>query len=750
MGAVRLFSGGGGNLLRLLGTGSAGLAAAGLLGLAPAAGSVTPAWSVVPSPNAMAPQGQFGGVSCASPAVCIAVGSSVERSGNGTALAERWNGTRWAIQSLPRPADAVATSLSAVSCTSAAACTAVGYYSTGGAADFTLAERWNGTTWSIQPTPNPVAGSYLSGVSCTSATACTAVGAYRNVPSLVTLAERWNGTAWAIQPTPNATSYDALFAVSCPSASACTAVGYSAASSKTHAVAERWNGTAWAIQPTPSPAGNDALSGVSCTSATACTAVGYSIGTSKTTLAERWNGTAWAIQPTPSPAGNDALSGVSCTSATACTAVGSDTGSQGYPEATLAEAWNGTTWAVQPTSGPDQGQLMWLAGVSCTSATACTAAGYNGAAAGVTLAEAWNGTAWATQPTPSPTGAQASALTGISCISATACTAVGNATNNAAIFGDVTLAERWNGIRWAVMPTPKVPGAITGYLAQSTLSTVSCTSVSACTAVGYYRAPNSSSGYFAGLAERWNGTKWAVQPLPTSAEFSPLTGVSCMSATSCTAVGIYFTTTVPYRVLAERWNGTRWAVEPAPNPAGSVTMGGVSCTSATACILVGSYESGDNQFTLAERWNGTSWAIQPTPNPAGSLQSYLTGVSCASATSCTAVGYASGTTPGIVDVTLAEHWDGTKWAIQPTPNQNGPVNQLRGVSCTSATSCTAVGDGNISKVLAEAWNGTTWAIQSTATPAGARYPLFPAVSCRPAGPCTGVGGYGHTLVERRF
>jgi hypothetical protein len=101
-------------------------------------------------------------------------------------------------------------------------------------------------------------------------------------------------------------------------------------------------------------------------------------------------------------------------------------------------------------------------------------------------------------------------------------------------------------------------------------------------------------------------------------------------------------------------------------------------------------------------------------------------------------------------VTLAEHWDGTKWAIQPTPNQNGPVNQLRGVSCTSATSCTAVGDGNISKVLAEAWNGTTWAIQSTATPAGARYPLFSAVSCRPAGPCTGVGGYGHTLVERRF
>jgi hypothetical protein len=40
--------------------------------------------------------------------------------------------------------------------------------------------------------------------------------------------------------------------------------------------------------------------------------------------------------------------------------------------------------------------------------------------------------------------------------------------------------------------------------------------------------------------------------------------------------------------------------------------------------------------------------------------------------------------------TLAEHWDGKRWTIQPTPSLSGNATLL-GVSCTSATACTAVG-----------------------------------------------------------
>ena len=84
--------------------------------------------------------------------------------------------------------------------------------------------------------PSPAAGragssSELDGVSCVSATACTAAGQYYNPNSGAgsrTLVESWNGTAWSVVPTPNAGPYDDanyLSDVSCVSAAACTAAG---------------------------------------------------------------------------------------------------------------------------------------------------------------------------------------------------------------------------------------------------------------------------------------------------------------------------------------------------------------------------------------------------------------------------------------------------------------------------------------------------------------------------------------------
>jgi hypothetical protein len=100
--------------------------------------------------------------------------------------------------------------------------------------------------------------------------------------------------------------------------------------------------------------------------------------------------------------------------------------------------------------------------------------------------------------------------------------------------------------------------------------------------------------------------------------------------------------------------------------------------------------SGSTAFTLAERWNGTNWTVQSTPNPATAANARLYGVSCKSATSCTAVGYwanASGS-----EFTLAERWNGTNWVVQSTPNVAGAAwNDLYAVGCSSALACTAVG-----------------------------------------------------------
>jgi hypothetical protein len=276
--------------------------------------AVTPSAQAASAPASARPSAgtalewEFSGVSCTSASACTAVGDFENSLGATAALVERWNGTAWTVQSTPTPSGAAASYLNGVSCTSASACTAVGQYVTGAGSTATLAERWNGTAWAIQSTPNPTGGtsSELYGVSCTSASACTAVGNYDTSTGVVTLAERWNGTAWAVQSTPSPSGATAGFVngVSCTTTSACTATGwYETTPGAYETLAEAWNGTAWVVQSTPNPSGATAnyLLGVSCTSASACIAAGYDLNPSYTALAERWNGTAWAIQSVPNP-----------------------------------------------------------------------------------------------------------------------------------------------------------------------------------------------------------------------------------------------------------------------------------------------------------------------------------------------------------------------------------------------------------------------------------------------------------------
>jgi hypothetical protein len=64
---------------------------------------------------------------------------------------------------------------------------------------------------------------------------------------------------------------------------------------------------------------------------------------------------------------------------------------------------------------------------------------------------------------------------------------------------------------------------------------------------------------------------------------------------------------------------------------------------------------GDSTGTVAESWNGTRWSVQATPNPPTAGETFFEGVSCTSATTCTAAGYYDST--GRV-LTLAERHSG--------------------------------------------------------------------------------------------
>ena len=357
--------------------------------------------------------------------------------------------------------------------------------------------------------------------------------------------------------------------------------------------------------------------------------------------------------------------------------------------ATLAEQWDGTSWTINTTTNPQSWQYATLHGASCTAASACMAVGfYETGNAAASLSEQWDGASWTVQPVPPPdTQASPTQLLGVSCTSATACTAVGYYGLGGANF---TVAERWDGTTWTVQTTPQAP---LPNLQSADLRGVSCTSATACTAVGDTLATGAGQLSLT-LAEVWDGTSWTVQPTPNPAGSAGtiLTGVSCTSATACTAVGSYQTnpsasSAVPF---AERWDGQSWTIQTIPNPATSMStfLDGLSCTSATACTAVGFYLSATypNGLQLAERWDGTSWTIQATPQQGSQLH----GVSCTSATACTAVGSYVSSTGG---PPLAEVWDGTSWTAQAIPNQPGKTSSiLNAVSCTSVSACAAVGN----------------------------------------------------------
>ena len=114
-------------------------------------------------------------------------------------------------------------------------------------------------------------------------------------------------------------------------------------------------------------------------------------------------------------------------------------------------------------------------------------------------------------------------------------------------------------------------------------------------------------------------------------------------------------------------------------------LAAVDAVSATDMWAVGIGGTPSAHTTLTEHWNGSSWALVPSPSP-GTSDSLLS-VSAESATDAGAVGEDQGT-GGFGPLT--EHWDGSAWSVVPSPNP-GSGSVLQSVSARSATDVWAAG-----------------------------------------------------------
>jgi hypothetical protein len=313
---------------------------------------------------------------------------------------------RWAVKASPSKGAAM---LSAVAATSGRDAWAVGSYDVGGAYK-TLIEHWNGSRWSITASPSPASGFHttnaLAAVVAIGPKNAWAFGFYlKTSTSFRTLVEHWNGSRWSVVPSPNSGSGEnTLAAAVARSATDIWAVGYHGDPGHRRTLTEHWNGAAWSIIASPSvDTGDNFLFGAAAAPSGPVWAVGSDSVSFGRTLAVRWNGHAWTTASTADPGDGDRfLQGVAAPTGRYALAVGNYLA--GNQTRALAERWTGSGWSLVPAASPaaDYNGLQAVAAASTSNAWAVGTRRADQGSAFRTLAEHWNGTAWTTVPSPSP------------------------------------------------------------------------------------------------------------------------------------------------------------------------------------------------------------------------------------------------------------------------------------------------------------------------------------------------------------
>ncbi len=180
---------------------------------------------------------------------------------------------------------------------------AVGYYDDSNGNEDTLIEQWNGTSWTVVPSPSPGPSDTMisTGVAAVSANDVWAVGYYEDSNGYGTLIEQWNGSSWTVVPNPGS---GFLAGVAAVSATDVWVVG----SGNTGTLTEHWNGTSWSMVRSPNPGPRNSLIdnlesvvAVSATDVWATGVWGINEGEAEAdyTLIEHWNGSSWTVVPNP-------------------------------------------------------------------------------------------------------------------------------------------------------------------------------------------------------------------------------------------------------------------------------------------------------------------------------------------------------------------------------------------------------------------------------------------------------------------
>lgn len=290
-------------------------------------------WTVVSSPNPNPggchyPGNALNGVSAVSHTDVWAVGFSDQDQLGCSELKPlilNWNGGTWRVVSSPGVNNNGNSVLNGTAALASNNVYAVGYQAAVNGAQVTLVENWNGREWQVVSTPNANSQfDSLNAIAATSSYDIWAVGvAAGPVPfSSQTLILHFDGTQWSIVPSPNPLPLESgnentLLAVTAISPTDATAVGesFNGATYAELTVIEHWDGRSWSVVPSPnvytSAGAINTLNGVVTLTSSNVYAAGYFTTPYEAhPLVEHFNGTEWSVISTPTKGAAQSLNAI--------------------------------------------------------------------------------------------------------------------------------------------------------------------------------------------------------------------------------------------------------------------------------------------------------------------------------------------------------------------------------------------------------------------------------------------------------
>jgi hypothetical protein len=334
----------------------------------------------------------------------------------------------------------------------------------------------------------------------------------------------------------------------------------------------------WVVGQTVDPTRIAVLHDVAAFSPTDAITVGLQVGgaaEAQTPLIEHWDGHTWSVatsEPTGEQAGLNAVDGASSDDVWAVGQQLTGTGPRASVS-TLAEHWNGSSWATVQTPNAGQPRNGMFLGVSAAAADDVWAVGsfsVNGTEARTTLTAHFDGRVWTKVASPNA-GGYTDELIDVDASPDGEAWAVGYSGQDASGENLNPLAMRFDGTQWNIVRTPELPGA--------QLESIAVAGPDDVWAVGH---ANSTT-----LALHWDGSGWSV--LHGAATNSSLRAVAASAPDDVWAVGDYLDQTNIRQPLLQHWDGRSWTVAKTPKVKASDTLLNGVAVAAGAQVAVGEY-----------------------------------------------------------------------------------------------------------------------------------------------------------------